>query len=128
MFRPLTKISNLVTLSLYNLIVLVGWQRPSETRYIHTAQWAYCWGTNLCIYGLIHSPTHRHTSHPGGGGGVQFSNKRRLDVNQKNITNNIPVLRIHRIHMFLGLPDPYPLVRGMDQDHTARISYPFLYV
>ncbi len=29
-----------------------------------------------------------------------------------------PVLRIriHRIHMFLGLPDPDPLVRGMDPD------------
>jgi hypothetical protein len=27
-------------------------------------------------------------------------------------------IRIHRIHMFLGLldPDPDPLVRGMDQD------------
>jgi hypothetical protein len=23
-------------------------------------------------------------------------------------------IRIHRIHMFLGLPDPDPLVRGMD--------------
>ncbi len=30
----------------------------------------------------------------------------------------MPVLRIriHRIHMFLGLPDPDPLVRGMDPD------------
>jgi hypothetical protein len=29
-----------------------------------------------------------------------------------------PVLRIriHRIHMFLGHPDPDPLVRGMDPD------------
>jgi hypothetical protein len=25
-------------------------------------------------------------------------------------------IRIHRIHMFLGLPDPDPLVRGMDPD------------
>jgi hypothetical protein len=24
------------------------------------------------------------------------------------------LIRIHRIHMFLGLPDPDPLVRGMD--------------
>jgi hypothetical protein len=31
-----------------------------------------------------------------------------------------PVLRIriHRIHVFLGLPDPDPLVRGMDPDPT----------
>jgi hypothetical protein len=27
----------------------------------------------------------------------------------------VPVFRI-RIHMFLGLPDPDPLVRGMDPD------------
>ncbi len=29
-------------------------------------------------------------------------------------------IRIHRIHMFLGLldPDPDPLVRGMDPDHS----------
>jgi hypothetical protein len=26
----------------------------------------------------------------------------------------VAVLRIRRIHMFLGLPDPDPLVRGMD--------------
>jgi hypothetical protein len=25
-------------------------------------------------------------------------------------------IRIHRIHMFLGLPDPDPLVRGIDPD------------
>jgi hypothetical protein len=25
-------------------------------------------------------------------------------------------IRIHRIHMFLGLPDPDTLVRGMDPD------------
>ncbi len=34
-----------------------------------------------------------------------------------------PVLRIHRIHMFLGLldPDPDPLVRGMDPDPDPSI-------
>ncbi len=38
-----------------------------------------------------------------------------------------PVFRIHRIHMFLGLPDPDPLVRGNDPDpgpdpcHQAKI-------
>ncbi len=29
--------------------------------------------------------------------------------------------RIHRIHMFLGLPDPDPLVRGMDPDPDPSI-------
>ncbi len=32
----------------------------------------------------------------------------------------LPVLRI-RIHMFLGLPDPDPLVRGMDPDPDPSI-------
>jgi hypothetical protein len=34
------------------------------------------------------------------------------------VSEYIPVfrIRIHRIHMFLGLPDPDPLVRGMDPD------------
>jgi hypothetical protein len=30
-------------------------------------------------------------------------------------------IRIHRIHMFLGLPDPDPLVRGMDPDPDPSI-------
>jgi hypothetical protein len=30
-------------------------------------------------------------------------------------------IRIHRIHMFLGLPDPDPLVRGMDPDPDPYI-------
>jgi hypothetical protein len=30
--------------------------------------------------------------------------------------------RIHRIHMFLGLPDPDPLVRGMDPDPDPSIN------
>ncbi len=30
-------------------------------------------------------------------------------------------IRIHRIHMFLGLPDPDPLVRGMNPDPDPSI-------
>jgi hypothetical protein len=30
-------------------------------------------------------------------------------------------IRIHRIHMFLGLPGPDPLVRGMDPDPDPSI-------
>jgi hypothetical protein len=35
-----------------------------------------------------------------------------------------PVLRIriHRIHMFLDLPDPDPLVRGMDPDKDPALD------
>jgi hypothetical protein len=42
---------------------------------------------------------------PGGGGGYR-------DV----ILHSVLRIRIHRIYMFLGLPDPDPLVRGMDPD------------
>ncbi len=39
---------------------------------------------------------------------------------------NLPVLRIririHRIHMFLGHPDPDPLVRGMDPDPDPALD------
>jgi hypothetical protein len=31
-------------------------------------------------------------------------------------------IRIHRIHMFLGLPDPDPPVRGMDPDPDPSIN------
>jgi hypothetical protein len=31
-------------------------------------------------------------------------------------------IRIHRIHMFLGLPDPDPLVRGMDPDSDPALD------
>ncbi len=34
----------------------------------------------------------------------------------------LAVFRIHRIHMFLGLLDPDPLVRGMDPDQTSKNS------
>ncbi len=31
-------------------------------------------------------------------------------------------IRIHRIHMFLGLPDPDPLSRGMDPDPDPALD------
>ena len=31
-------------------------------------------------------------------------------------------IRIYRIHMFLGLPDPDPLVRGMDPDPDPALD------
>jgi hypothetical protein len=47
---------------------------------------------------------------PKGGG------RRTHTVNITIFGSFKPVFRIHRIHMFLGLPDPDPLVRGMDPD------------
>jgi hypothetical protein len=52
--------------------------------------------------------------------GILGSGSTMIQVLAYEITLLIPVLRIriHRIHMFLGLldPDPDPLVRGMDPD------------
>ncbi len=33
-----------------------------------------------------------------------------------SVLQSVLRIRIHRIHMFLGLPDPDTLVRGMDPD------------
>ncbi len=40
---------------------------------------------------------------------------------QKEVTKPVSRIRIHRIHMFLGLPDTDPLVRGMDPDTDPYI-------
>jgi len=37
-------------------------------------------------------------------------------LNSKAVLRIQIQIRIHRIHMFLDLPDPDPLVRGMDSD------------
>jgi hypothetical protein len=48
---------------------------------------------------------------------------RRVEEKPRGSENLRPVFRsrIHRIHMFLGLPDPDPLVRGMDPDPDPSI-------
>jgi hypothetical protein len=48
-----------------------------------------------------------------------LDSRKALDLGEKEHTSKrIPVFRIRRIHMFLGLPypDPDPLVRGRDPD------------
>jgi hypothetical protein len=52
------------------------------------------------------------------------SYKRSLQLSKENIEHLKPVLRIriHGIHMFLGLPDPDPLVRGMDPDPDPALD------
>jgi hypothetical protein len=47
--------------------------------------------------------------------GPESGHSRSL-IQQNYELNLFALFRIHRIHMFLGLPDPDPLVRGMDQD------------
>jgi hypothetical protein len=47
----------------------------------------------------------------GGGGGVAY-----LWNFEVPYLSSVLRIRIHRIHMFLGLPDPDPIVRGMDPD------------
>ncbi len=46
------------------------------------------------------------------------------DKHPGSATLFLPVLRIriYRIHMFLGLPDPDPLVRGMDPDPDPALD------
>ncbi len=46
-----------------------------------------------------------------------------LEFLEENM-NLKPVLRfrIHRIHMFLGFPDPDPLVSGMDPDPDPSVT------
>ncbi len=40
-----------------------------------------------------------------------------VDVDPKTLViSTVLRIRIHRIHMFLGLPDPDPLVGGMDPE------------
>jgi hypothetical protein len=45
----------------------------------------------------------------------------RFSLNIKRIlSTSVPDrIRIHRIHMYLGLPDPDPFVRGMDPDPSV---------
>jgi hypothetical protein len=40
---------------------------------------------------------------------------------EQHVREAVLRIRIHRIHMFLGLPDPDPLVRGMDPDPDPSI-------
>ncbi len=67
-----------------------------------------------------------------GGKGMVKAKKKEADIDKRIILSMAPRgkkkavtvvqavfrirIRIHRIHMFLGLPDPDPLVRGMDPD------------
>jgi hypothetical protein len=46
-----------------------------------------------------------------------------LTVTCKVMFKTVLRIRIHRIHMFLGLPDPDPLVRGMDPDPSIMQKY-----
>ncbi len=50
---------------------------------------------------------------------TKYARKQALEVLirdkvRKCLFSTVLRIRIHRIHMFLGLPDPDPLVRGMD--------------
>ncbi len=49
--------------------------------------------------------------------------------NHFKLRSILPVfpIRIHRIHMFLGLPDPDPFVRGMDPDPDPSVIMPEKY-
>jgi hypothetical protein len=75
------------------------------------------WITSLCLEFAV--CCHIHGFHPyvylPAPAGIDKTN---LAVFRKVINKSVFRIRIqiHRIHMFLGLPDPDPLVRGMDPD------------
>ena len=63
---------------------------------------------SMCLIGFSQKKKHRKQ--------IQNNNlKIFLSPLQSRALSKKAVLRI-RIHMFLGLPDPDPLVRGMDPD------------
>jgi hypothetical protein len=45
-----------------------------------------------------------------------------LEMNLEDAWRPVLRIRIHRIHMFLGLQDPDPLVRGMDPDPDPALD------
>jgi hypothetical protein len=62
--------------------------------------------------------THRCGVHRTGTVSGSFPQKESIliDVGIIHFVMSIAVFRIHRIHMFLCLQDPDPLVKGMDPD------------
>ena len=45
-----------------------------------------------------------------------YINKNKFSSRKSKYSQAVLRIRMHRIHMFLGLQDPDPLVRGMDSD------------
>jgi hypothetical protein len=69
----------------------------------------------------IHKCRSSFTVRQEGSLAAHFYNGQHLDLFSAVFRIRI---RIHQIHMFLGLPDPdppYPLVRGMDPDPDLSI-------
>ena len=66
-------------------------------------------------------PQDIHATHAARALGWRLQGGRREGGGKTVNQLYFPVLRIriHRIHMFLGLPAPDPLVRGMDPDPAA---------
>ncbi len=70
---------------------------------------------------LSQQPT-QHQAWGGGGQGFLLPDSRQGGAGTSDYLFPVFRIRFHRIHMFLGLPDPDPLVRGMDpapdSDHS----------
>jgi hypothetical protein len=62
----------------------------------------------------------RDTEKTYSGSRIQGSKKDRIRIRNTGYKCQPAVFR-SRIHMFLGLPDPDPLVRGMDPDPDPSI-------
>ncbi len=79
-------------------------------------------GRTLTLFNTFSSKTSLRLNFP-----IYFIELNRVDTGtgcelQVNTTQTVLRIRIHRIHMFLGLQDldPDPLVRGMDPDPLVR--------
>jgi hypothetical protein len=62
----------------------------------------------------------------GAAGGLLLAHERTDHVgtcaDASGLSCAVFRIRIHRIHVFLGLPDPDPLVRGMDPDPDPALD------
>ncbi len=61
-------------------------------------------------------PSRSKSTERGKIGSAYDEFKRFFVVSKYRAPEPVLRIRIHRIHMFLGLPDPDPLVRGMIPD------------
>ncbi len=84
----------------------------------------------LAIHGHLHSfalrflflQTHATSYSFYSSVTIRCKGERRINW-EKTTPPAVFRIQIHRIHMFFGLPDPDPLVRGMDLDQDPAL-YP----
>jgi hypothetical protein len=122
--RQLEELLKRVDLRLHNHII------SHEVQYL---QFSFRWMNNLLLRELPLSATVRlwdtYLAERDGFSKFHlyvcaaFLIRWKADLEQKKDFQAVFRIRIHRIHMFLGLPDPDPSVRGMDPDPGSGSFY-----